>query len=242
LLPLLPPEGTVPRKFIWEILADFATIAADTRDETDINRSISQPLGVDYRDVVKILGVGITISPDQPLSRWKILFRTLATSATIDAGEAGRAIAVVEPLANLFLPTTSRASNPVTGLSYLPILLGKAAYPKDRQALDAANRRIWGAGNAGPKTTTFDPYIQLYDYIKTSLVTGYDSFSKQSHHDYVDVMSSVTNLLSRCPIPSLLNALAKIQSGIASWIVDGGYKLIGGTALSQSVRHQFLDF
>jgi hypothetical protein len=237
LLPLLPSENTAPCKLILEILTDFATIATDKRDEKDANKSNSQLLGIDYRDVIRILEVGIAISPDQPSSRWNILLANLTTSATIDAGEAGRAIAVVEPLAHSFLTTTSTTSSPITGLSYMPILLGKATYPKDRQALDGANRRMWGAENAGPKTTTFDPYVQLYVYIQTSLITAYDSLSKQSQHDYVAVMSSLTELLSRCPVPLLLSALAKIQNGIACWIVDGGHKLIGGTALSQSVSY-----
>jgi hypothetical protein len=240
LLPLLPADSTVPCRLIWQILANFATSATDTRDEKESKRSNEQPLGADYRDGIRILEFGINISSYQPLPGWKNLFGALVTSSTIDAGEAGRAIAVIEPLAKPLLPTASRAGTTVTGLPYLYLVLGEVAYPKDQQALDAAKRRIWGVETTGPKIPTFDPYVQLYNYIQTSLVSAYESLTRQNHqnhHDFFDVISSVTSLLSRCPTKLLLNVLAKIQRGIACWIVDGDRKLNGGAVLSQSVRH-----
>lgn len=240
LLLLLPAESTVPCRLIWQILADFAAIAVDTRDDKDVNRNSEEPLGVEYREIVRILAFGISISPHQPLSGWKSLFGALATSATLDAGDAGRAIAVIEPLATPFIPNPTRATDnsAVTGLAYLHLLLGKAfPYPKDRQALDAARRRLWGSDSAGPKTSNFDPYIHLYEYIQISLVAAYESLSNQNHHDYADMISSITILMDRCPMQLSLNLLTKIQRGISCWIVDGDHKVIGGTPVSQSVSH-----
>ncbi|KAE9367261.1 hypothetical protein N431DRAFT_385492 [Stipitochalara longipes BDJ] len=226
---LLPTDPTVPSKLIWQVFADFAAIAIDTRDEKETNRSTEHPLGMEYREVVRILEIGTSLSPNQPVPSWNVLFGALATSATLDAGDAGRAIAVVEPLAQLFLPTPSKVGTGVTGMAYLHLLLSKAVpYPKDRQALDAARRRLWGTDNAGLKTTTFDPYVYLYDYIQTSLIAAYDSFSTQQHHDYADMISSVKNLLDRCPTQLSLNVLTRIQKGISCWITDGGHKLTGG--------------
>ena len=239
LLPLLPAEGTVPCRLVWQILAEFAAIAVDTRDEKDVNRGSEQPLGVEYREVVSILEVGIGISPNQPLSRWNALLGALATSATLDAGDAGRAIAVIEPLAKSFLPTPTTTVAARTGLAYLHSLVGQVVpYPRDRQALDAARRRLWGTDNAGSKGSSFDPYVHLYEYIQNCLVAGYDSLSKQNHHDYAVMISSVTTLLDRCPTQLSLIVLIKIQKGISCWIVDGGHKVIGDTPLSQSVSHQ----
>jgi hypothetical protein len=242
LLTLLPDGNTVPCRLIWQVLADFATIATDTRDDKDVTRSDEQPLGVDYRDVVGILEVGVKISPHQPLPCWNALFGAMATSATLDAGDAGRAIVVIEPLAKFFVSTPYKESTASIGLAYLHSLVGKAVpYPKDRQALDAARRRMWGTENAGPKTANFDPYVHLYDYIQSSLLTAYDSLSEQTHHDYADIISSVTNLLYRCPSQLSLNVLIKIQTGISCWIMDAGHKVTGGTPLSSSVRHPNSD-
>ncbi|KAH8763337.1 Rap1-interacting factor 1 N terminal-domain-containing protein [Hyaloscypha sp. PMI_1271] len=236
LLPLLPAEGTVPCRLVWQILAEFAAIAVDTRDEKDVNRGCEQPLGVEYREVVSILEVGISISPNQPLPRWNALLGALATSATLDAGDAGRAIAVIEPLAKSFFPAPTITVAATTGLAYLHSLVGQAVpYPRDRQALDAARRRLWGTDNAGFKSANFDPYVHLYEYIQNCLIAGYDSLSKQNHHDYAVMISSVTALLDRCPIQLSLIVLIKIQKGLSCWIVDGGHKVIGDTPLSQSV-------
>jgi len=236
LLQLLPQESTEPCKLIWQILADFATIATDTRDEKDGNRQSEQPLGVDYRIVVRILEAGIALSPQQPPPGWKTLFEALANSATIDAGEAGRAIAVIEPLAKILLPNVEKSEAGSSGLFYCHLLIAKASYPKDRQALEAAKKRLWGSGNIGLKLSTFDPYSQLYNYIRFCLETSYDSFSKQNIHHYAVMLSTTSGLLGRCPSQLLLGTLTKLQQGIACWIMDGGSKLCGGNQLSEAVR------
>jgi Rap1-interacting factor 1 N terminal len=236
LLSLLPNQSTTSCSLIWQILAGFATTAVDTRDAKDANRTTEQPLGAEYRDVVKILEAGINLSPQQPLPGWSTLFVALTTSATLNAGDAGRAISVIEPLAKFFMTTSTEPRTAVPGLAYLHPLLGKAApYPKDVQALDAARRRLWGTDH-GPKTSTFDPYVYLYDYVQVSLLAAYDSLSKQHLHEYADIISSVAVLLDRCPSQLLLQVLTKLQKGIACWFMDSTHRVNGGTPVSQSVR------
>ena len=243
LLLLLPSDGTAPSRLIWPVLADLAAIAVDIRDDKDTNRNTEQPLGLEYREVVKILEIGTNLYPNQPLTSWNVLFGALATSATLDAGDAGRAIAVIEPLSQLFVPPRWRGNTTVPGLAYLHLILGKAiSYPKDRQALDTARRRLWGTDNTGTKSSTFDPYVYLYDYVECSLIASYEGFSALKNHDYADMISSVKTLLDRCPIELLLNVLTKVQKGVSCWIIDSGSRIIGQTPLSASVSHQVPSF
>jgi len=238
LLQLLPVESTEPCRLIWQILADFATLAADTRDANGFgNGNSDQPLGMDYRSSLKILEAGIDLNPNGPLPGWQKTFEALITSSTIDAGDGGRAIAVIEPMARAFVAKSSTDQGRLTsGLAYCRILVSKATYPKDRQTLDAARRRLWGAASAGVKTPAADPYIQLYEYLRASLESSYSSFTKDYVLQYADVLSATTGLLVRCPDPILLNLLVKLQKGISPWVLDDQLKLSGGTALSQAVR------
>jgi hypothetical protein len=240
LLQLLPTESTEPSKMLWQILADFATVAADTRDGKSVtgNVNVDQPLGVEYRNALKILETGVELSPLEPLPGWKSLFEALVTSSTIDAGDGGRAIALIEPLARTFAQRFLKdqpSSTPMSGLEYCRMLVSKATYPKDRQALDAARRKMWGASNTGQKASTFDPYMQLYDYLRACLETAYASLSRDSALDSADLLSATTALLNRCPSPTFGALLEKLQNGIGCWILDGKSKLVGGNPLSQAV-------
>jgi hypothetical protein len=239
LINVLPSESTLPCRMIWQVLADFATIAADTRDEKESSSNDSQPLGLSYRSIVNMLEIGISFSPDKPLPGWNTLFEALVNSATIDAGEGGRAIAVVEPLARSFLPTPPKADTAVSGLFYYHLLLAKANYPKDRMTLEAARKRLWGAENTGPKLISYDPYDHLYHYIRMSLEGAYGSFHKNQQLGYSDVLVATTNLLARCPAQLLMGALGNIQQGIACWVQDSKRKLSGGTVLSQAASTLF---
>ncbi|KAF4632305.1 hypothetical protein G7Y89_g5821 [Cudoniella acicularis] len=236
LVSLLPEKATPACKILWRTLADFATTATDTRDKEN-SSNLEQPLGADYRSVIRILESGIGISPHEPLTSWKTLFRILVNSVTLDVGDAGRAIVVVEPLSKFLVQYNSKSAekSQSTGFSYFHILLLTATYPKDRQALDAARKRLWGVVNPGSKAVTFDPYTQFYEYVRDSLQVSYASYNKRRLHEYSDIISAMVSLLGRCPGPLLLGMLVKIQEGIAPWILDKDLKLNGGTALSKEI-------
>jgi len=112
LLQLLPTTTSEPPKIIWDISAEYATLAINTPNVTEAKRreNSDQPLGTEYRNVVKILEHGIELSPVEPTLMWKHLFEALTAAATIDVGDAGRAIIVIDPIARALttkLPTDS---------------------------------------------------------------------------------------------------------------------------------------
>lgn len=240
LLQLLPTgaEFNEPCKLIWQVLATFATRAADTRDENgnDNLRNNDQPLGVDYRNALEILEVGILQAPRAPLPGWRSLFEALVTSATLDAGDGGRAIAIIEPLTRTLTGKFSKSgTGSEYGLAYCHMIVSKANYPKDRQALDAARRRLWGAASGGLKPSAFDPYTELYKYLQGCLERSYLSFDKDQALEYSDMLSVTTALLGRCPEALLYDAYLNLQNGISCWILDEQSKLSGGNAYSQAV-------
>ena len=238
LLSLLPQAISEPCRMIWSVLADFATSVTDTRDNANkgLGGMSDQMPATDYQKALRILEVGLDLSPKEPLPGWKILFEALVTSATIDAGDSGRAIAVIEPLGR-FLQSkffSSGGSSSSGSHIYFRTVLLKATYPSSRQAFDVARRKF--SGTAAVETSSFDPYSLLYDYVRDSLEKAYTSFTNSLSLEYSDMIAATTNLLSHCPSALLMDALAKLQNGIASWIRDEGLHIGGGTALSQSVR------
>ncbi|RDL40873.1 uncharacterized protein BP5553_00852 [Venustampulla echinocandica] len=237
LLHLIPQQTTQPCKLMWRVLANFTTTATDTRDDDKSNRNIDQPLGVKYRGIVKVLEVGVNLSPQEPLPGWETLLEASIVSASIDAGDAGRAIVVIEPLAKCLMQRESTvfAKCHTDGPSYYHLLITKATYPKHRQALDAARKRLWGTGDFGPNASTFDPYSQLYKYIQKSLANAYALYTSAVLNDSADILAVTTALLARCPIELRLGMLMAVQEGISLWVLDSKALLKEGNHLSKEI-------
>ncbi|KAH6693345.1 Rap1-interacting factor 1 N terminal-domain-containing protein [Leptodontidium sp. MPI-SDFR-AT-0119] len=233
LVHLLPSESNDPSRLIWQVLAEFATTAVDRRDRNESKGD--EVLGTKYLNLIKILEIGINLFPTGPLPAWKHLFEAIVNSATLDAGDAGRAIGVIEPLGKIFTPQVPSAVLSSKGIFYLGLILGKANYPKDRQALDSAHRKLRGSGNPNLKLASYDPYVHLYQYASTTLTTTYESFTKDNLREYSDVIPAFTGLLGRCPTALLFPVLTRFQSGIECWILDNDQRLPGGDGLSKSV-------
>ncbi|KAF5878054.1 putative telomere length regulator protein [Botrytis fragariae] len=239
LLEILPTDVNESCGALWSILAKLATAAINFRDDVVVTSTIhdSRPLGAEYRSVARILDVGIDLSPKEPLKGWEDLFQALVTSATTDSGHGGRAIVVIEPIAKA-LASNWRSDDDYCGnkVVYCQILVKEASYPKDRQALDAARRRLWGSATAGPKIHIFDPYFQLYQYISRCLRCSYTELSSNDHITICGLLGEVEALLVRCPKVLFGETLTQLQNGIICWISDEEAKLHGGSDLSRSVN------
>ncbi|KAJ5041618.1 uncharacterized protein L3040_005196 [Drepanopeziza brunnea f. sp. 'multigermtubi'] len=230
---LLPTDNRDSSRAIWQVLAGFAATIISMREDQD-SGSDEQQLGVAYKELVEILRLGVNFSPNSIPHNWETLFDALITSVTINVGDAGRAIAVVEPLAKFFTTSVPDVDTESRGLFYLSFILESATYPKDRRALDAASRRLTG-GPATQKPSTFDPYIHLYEYVRIGLETAYDTHSTDHLSENADIVSATTYLLRKCPVSLILPVLAKLQAGIACWIIDSEAKLDSGDFLSKEV-------
>lgn len=239
LLELLPAENTAACIIIWQVIATFTTSVVDTRD-TENSGPREQPLGARYKDLVKLLEYGIGLSEQAPLPGWKALFAATVCSATLDAGDAGKAIAVIEPLAAALMRENSPIS-PHARLLHFNLIIGKASYAKDKQALDVAGKKLWGAV---PNGGTFDPFAYLYELCRTSLETSYTSFEVANMHNYVDMLAGTTELITRCPLILYCGLLTNIQTGISTWVRNSDSKFSGGDNLSTPVSQSspFINF
>src|SRR5438045_3553414 len=101
-----------PALYLWDILASYCTDALKTKavsgtGSSNSSTSHDQPLGAEYRSIIKVLDYGIACEPF--LSKvWENLFLALSDVVTIETGESGCAIVVIEPLARTLheLPTS----------------------------------------------------------------------------------------------------------------------------------------
>ncbi|KAI1077322.1 hypothetical protein F5B20DRAFT_552062 [Whalleya microplaca] len=225
LMQLLPAETLAPYG-PWVFLSEAATSSwANSQPGHSSNNSGSGPtIGHEYRMIVKHLERGVKFTPNLPWDHWQSLFRSLVAQVTYEASEAGCAIAVMEPLAKSFLEGFSTAGDEVISPNVFKSnieLVATAKQPRDRQALDAARRRLWGTPIAGSRSASFDPFDDLYRLTNHLLEISYTHFERYDQVSIVvPLLTEVANFLTRCNKLLVFKALVQLQPGISHWVQD----------------------
>ncbi|KAI0007190.1 hypothetical protein F4779DRAFT_593029 [Xylariaceae sp. FL0662B] len=239
LMQIIPAETVAPYG-PWVFLAELISSSLENSQPShSSNTSGSGPtIGHEYREIVRHLEKGVKFIPNLPWDQWQSLFQLLVARTTYEAGEAGCAIAVVEPLAKTFLegfPTTRDDVIPPNYFKSGIELVATARQPRDRQALDAARRRLWGTPIAGSRSASFDPYGDFYHLTNHLLEISYMRFE---HYDQdifvVPLLTEVASFLMRCNRLLVFKALVYLQPGIGLWIQDANARY--GQGRKQSLR------
>ncbi len=242
MLQLIPVDAVVPYG-PWQLVAEKIAMSLDPaqsshRSAASITGS-ETPVGPEYRDVVRVLERGLRSTPNLPWSQWQALFCVLATRVQGEAGDAGLAICVIEPLAKQILDLNALSTQiSTTRLKATTELLSAAIQPRDRQAVESARRRLWGTAISGARSASFDPFNNLYKLVGSSLQFLYDNLTQC---DSVEIVAPLINELEAFFNRSNSHLIAKsvvvLQQGIACWIQDEQTQLNSrqSTAVAESV-------
>ena len=139
-------------------------------------------------------------------------------------GSGGVAAAIIEPLALALKSERIDHSDGII-LAYGALILETTTYPRNRQALDIAQKALWGSTMGVRKTPSFDPFDHLYQMINHFLVASYGNLPSIDGKHARTFLFQVSVMVEKCPL-SLLNILLKrIQEGVAVWVEDADRKL-----------------
>lgn len=234
---VLSPYG--PWLFISEIISSSIE---NNQSSLSSNGSGSGPtIGHEYREIVKHLERGIRSMPNLPWEHWQSLFHLLVNRVTEETGEAGCAIVVVEPLAKCLLDGLSIDNYDSISMNIWKgsiELIATAKQPRDRQALDAARRRLWGTPVAGPRSASFDPFDSLYRLTNRVLGILYaHSDTKIEAEILPSILTEVAAFLTRCSRLLVFKSLTHLQPGICVWVqdTDGRYSSTQPPNVSEAV-------
>ncbi|KAI0169945.1 hypothetical protein GGR52DRAFT_488598 [Hypoxylon sp. FL1284] len=212
----------------WLFVSEVFSLTLDSSQSSHATTSSgSEPttVGHEYREIVKHLERGILSTPNLPWEHWSSLFQLLAVRVTSEAGEAGCAIAVVEPLAKSLADAFTLPEGELVSINLVRSsieLIATARQPRDVQALNAARRRLWGTSIAGSRSaSSFDPFDSFYRL--TNELLGY-MYAHVDQYDQDEItvllLTEITNFLMRCHPQLVLKTLAQLQSGVGLWIQD----------------------
>ncbi|KAK3336482.1 Rap1-interacting factor 1 N terminal-domain-containing protein [Cercophora scortea] len=206
------------------------------------NSANETPVGHDYRDIVKVLERGIRSTPNLPWEHWKSLFQTLYERVREETGDAGVAIVAIEPLAKAVLDQLDlgRPNIPsANSISCVTELLSVASQPRDRQAVDAARRRLWGTVLAGPRSSSFDTFDHLYKAVNEVLVCLYQDYDPAGSDAAVHLLIEIGGFFDRCNRQLFLKSMAVLQDGFLPWLQDTK-RLLGSQTSTASAAIKLL--
>lgn len=240
LLQLLPRNTLLPYGS-WLLAAHCAKTYLDQRSllATGTLPMPDKMSGPEYREMVSLIERGFTSHPNLPPSQWFPLFDTVATQVTGEFGDAGCSLVVIEPLAKALLdiPTEAAAKPSPLVLKAVTSLLNAARIPRDKQALEAARSRLWGAPPTLLKMTTFESLGHLYKLGNNFLEYSYDKqFDAARTLDVISVVEAVDSLLVKNLPQSGIQLLVKLQVGLGIWIRDEKTVLHSESQSSLSMR------
>ncbi|KAF4343358.1 Telomere length regulator rif1 [Fusarium beomiforme] len=197
-------------------------------------------LGPEYREIVSLLERGLVSHPTLPEQQWFSLFNLLSDHIVQECGDAGRALGLIEPVAKIvtdnFFEDSERSTQ--MALAVAIALFKIAKLPRDRQAVEAARRRLWGAPPTSSRSSSFDPFQYLYQLQGQSMKFFYEKEAKCSDGKMMAYFESVNNFLVGSFSHNGIKSLPKLQAGLVPWIQDEkAHKLLrSDSPVSEPVR------
>ncbi|KAI8961129.1 Rap1-interacting factor 1 N terminal-domain-containing protein [Daldinia sp. FL1419] len=228
----------------WVFISDILSLSLDSSQSSHLANSSgseSTTIGHEYREVMKHLERGFKSTPRLPWGYWDSLFQSLSTRVFAETGNAGLAIVAIDPLAKHFLELYSSPDNNIILSVHFKVgidLISRATPPKDRQALDAARRRLWGTSIAGSRPASFDPFDNLYRLASRLLEASYLHIEHYDPNEIiVNLLTEIGNFLMRCSRSLVFKSISQLQHGIGLWIQDANaqFSSTESTAVSKAV-------
>ncbi|KAL5630877.1 hypothetical protein BROUX41_000749 [Berkeleyomyces rouxiae] len=216
---------------VWMLAVRAIEPTLDTKASTNgrlhqLNSEV--PLGREYKNMTRVLELGLKKCPNLRWAEWERLFKPLAKHTCEFSGSTGLAIVLLEPLAKHIHGQLVDNQNapPLNTLMAVLMVLRNAIQPPDSFTVENAQRRLWGA--PGSKTASFDPFNSLYALLNVVLQRSYSQYTLFNQEQFVDaLLRDLDAFFERCSVPLIINALGLLQPGLAEWICDGDNRLDG---------------
>lgn len=229
LLRLLPSDAYCPYG-PWAFCAEKISWSLEPSQHSPLTSSsqLGENLGPGLRELTKLLERGLRSTPNLPFQCWSSLSESLLSHVRNGVGDAGVAIAVVEPLAAAIKDLMSDEKIdviPRTWMQAASQLIVASRHPRDKQAVDAARRRLWGTSVAGSRGSSFDPYDNFYGMTVSMLSKVYTNLKSYDQEIVVRLLDTIGAFFERGNSLLVLRAVATVQTGLIPWIQDQDHRI-----------------
>ncbi|KAI5458083.1 Rap1-interacting factor 1 N terminal-domain-containing protein [Mariannaea sp. PMI_226] len=219
----LLPQDALSTYGPWVLASNNMRVTLENMVSSSNPTSSERLLGPEYREVVSLLERGLLSHPNLPSRYWMSMFDFLSDHIMQNCGDAGRALGLVEPISKIILENyfKNNAKPNSLALEVTVVLFTVAKLPRDRQAVEAARRRLWGAPPTHSRSSSsFDPFDNLYKLQEQSMKYLYDSSDTDNEADIARYFDAVTNFLMTSFSETGVRILSKLQDGCCPWVQD----------------------
>lgn len=215
----------------WVMVADSVKAAlASARSikgpSSTVTSSLEPPVGREYRELCRILERGFKATPNLPFERWASLMDAVESHITEETGPMGRALALVDPLAKTVVDhvtTAGRSVDPRT-VQVATAMLHMASQPRDRQIVDSARIRLWGATSV--KSASIDPFDNMYKLVNTVMEELYKELANPEMAVLATpFLTELDGFLRRCNSDLAVKTVCTLQDGLVFWVKDDESRL-----------------
>ncbi|KAL8721271.1 MAG: hypothetical protein Q9225_002013 [Loekoesia sp. 1 TL-2023] len=217
------------RHFFWRCLAKETTQALSLpQAELRVDGSPQYP-GNDYKDAIRLLELAIREFSTDTYSDWKMLSETVLDKIQDETCQEGIPLVYTEPLSKVI-----HEQGPETVSDDLlrcsTYVLDHTPWPQSRQALERAQKLLWGPRSVPRGGALLDPFDHLYSLIERLLTTTYSRLQSFSDDVVAALISGSKSFLLSCPLSLRAVCLKRMQLGLAVWIEDADVILLRDTA------------
>ena len=224
LLRLLPIDAPCPAG-PWVVTAAKISISLESSQhshQTSTSGS-GDSLGLEFRDLVKVLERGLRSVPCLSWQHWLHLFQAIRRRVRDETGDAGVAIVLVEPLAAALSEKISDENSDIVLTNCIGVaieLVAASTQPRDKQAADAARRRLWGTSNAGNRLPSFDPLDNMYKLFVILSKKLYADVESHASGPIEQLLDETKYFFDRGNRQLFLRTLNAVQGGLTYWLED----------------------
>ncbi|KAL8642562.1 MAG: hypothetical protein Q9228_000749 [Teloschistes exilis] len=226
------------RLHFWQCIATqiegaLSVVPSKLPDSDDLQRRDQ-----DYKEIIKVLELGVREFDMDLLPKWKGLSESLIARIEGETSETAITLAYTEPLSKTIQPQKKKGSIEYSDLALhcASYLLVRAPWPRSRVDLEHARKLLWGVGPLLQRPVSFDPFEHLYTLVKNLLASTYCNLQSQSVESATELLHSVSSFLSSSPPPLKALCLEQLQGALAVWIEDAEGMVSGSLGLSQTMR------
>lgn len=209
------------RVIFWQLIAKSAESIFGLPKVKECSHGDSpQYTGHDYKDVIKIMEVGVLLRSTEIKARWQSLGSILIQALEQEMGDESVNTIFIEPLAETITQSQSADFDEIL-LSFAVFLLKSTKWSSLRHEKHHAHKLLGDASLTPHKHSSPDHFNNIFLMVDVLLKTSYTFFEKISSGVLIEFLSAATSAIASCPPSLIVTALMQIQKGIAVWTEDG---------------------
>ena len=209
----------------WTVVSIEMTAALRMPRTSDKHNDSPEYPGHEFRDVVKVLELGIHLHSEFILYPWTALYSYLCETMGAEVGNVGILLVVQDPLSEGISTEILKQSDDIL-ISCAVSLLKSVQWPINSKIIEHAQMQLWGVMPMQQKSEPIDCFKPLQRLTNALLRATYASVESMSNGLVYSAVSAAMSVIVACPVYVRMHFVEQIQEGLALWIQDANAVMV----------------